>query len=116
MRMRHLAVMVSVMLAVPALVRAAGDSALIVAIRAGKIDTVRVLLQQHIDVNAAQGDGATALHWAVHLDDFATADLLLKAGAKVNVADDTGVTPLYLSCLHRHAAGCRSACRAGSRG
>ncbi len=83
---------------------AAGDSPLIAAVRAGNADVVRSLLQRKVDVNASQGDGATALHWAVHLDDLATTDLLLRAGAKANVADDTGVTPLYLSCMHRHAA------------
>src|SRR2546428_12229536 len=104
MRVRHLVVTLSVVLAAPMLVRAAGDSPLITAVRAGRIDVVRQLLQRHVDVNEAQGDGVTALHWAVHLDDLATADLLLKAGAKANVADDIGVTPLYLSCMHRHAA------------
>jgi uncharacterized protein len=83
---------------------ATGDSPLIAAVRAGNAGAVRTLLQQKADVNASQGDGATALHWAVHLDDLATTDLLRRAGAKVNVADDTGVTPLYLSCMHRHAA------------
>jgi len=84
--------------------RAVGDVPLIAAIRAGNASEVRSLLQKKVDVNAAEGDGATALFWAVHLDDLPTTDLLLKAGAKVNVADDTGVTPLYLSCLNRHAA------------
>jgi ankyrin repeat protein len=104
MRMRCSVVALSLVLLSSALVLAAGDSPLIAAIRAGKTDSVRLLLQQKVDVNAPQADGATALHWAVHLDDLATADLLLKAGAKVNAADDTGVTPLYLSCMNRHAA------------
>jgi ankyrin repeat protein len=85
-------------------VGAAAEPPLITAIRAGRTDTVRALLQKKVDVNATQGDGATPLHWAVHLDDLVTADLLLKAGAKVNIADDTGVTPLYLSCMNRRAA------------
>jgi ankyrin repeat protein len=83
---------------------AAGDPPLIAAIRSGNTAIVRTLVRQKSDVNAVQGDGASALHWAVHLDDLPTVDLLIKAGAKVNVADDTGVTPLYLSCLNRHAA------------
>ena len=40
------------------------------------------LLRQGIDVNARQGDGATALHWAVQLDDLVAAAALLKAGAE----------------------------------
>lgn len=103
MRMRDLAVTLSLGWLASALVLALGESPLIAAIQAGKADSVRSLLRQKVDVNAPQGDGATALHWAVHLNDLATADLLLKAGAKVNAADDTGVTPLYLSCMNRHA-------------
>ena len=49
---------------------------------------VRALLTQHVDVNAPQADGATALHWAVHWDDLETADLLIRAGANVNAAND----------------------------
>lgn len=43
-------------------------------------------------------DGTTALHWASYRDDVAKADLLLRAGAKVNAANDLGVTPLWLAC------------------
>src|SRR5207245_2438861 len=57
-----------------------------------------------IDVNAAQGDGATALHWAAHRDDLAIADLLIRAGARANVANDLGITPLHLACTNRSAA------------
>ena len=35
-------------------------------------------------------DGATALLWAAHWDDLATATRLLRAGAHVNAADDHG--------------------------
>ena len=38
-------------------------------------------------------DGSTALHWASYRDDVGTANLLIRAGAKVNVATDLGVTP-----------------------
>jgi ankyrin repeat protein len=83
---------------------AAGDLRLIEAIKNNNTAAVSALLKQHADVNAAQGDGATALHWAVHLDDLKTADLLIHAGAKVNAANDIGVTPLYLACTNRNAA------------
>src|SRR5690242_6385213 len=38
------------------------------------------------DVNAAQGDGLTALHWAAINDDAPLAEVLLYAGADVDAA------------------------------
>src|SRR6202030_1491773 len=73
------------------------DLRLVEAVKAKDAAAVRTLLKSGVDVNIAQGDGATALHWAVHQDDLATADLLLHAGARANVANDLGVTPLYLA-------------------
>jgi uncharacterized protein len=58
-------------------------------------DAVRSLIQKKIDVNAAEPDGTTALHWAAYRDDLDSADLLLKAGAKANAANDLGATPLW---------------------
>src|SRR5579871_1204782 len=87
---------------VPVLVVAAGpakggDLRLVEAAQHQDRESIRALLQQHVDVNAPQGDGATALHWAAYWDDAATADLLLHAGANVNAANDLGVTPLGLA-------------------
>jgi len=93
-----------VALAVTASLAAGVDPRLIDAIKTRNAEAVRSLLKEKVDVNARQGDGATALHWAVHLSDASTVDLLLRAGAKTDVADDTGVTPLYLACLNRQGA------------
>src|ERR1700730_8194205 len=57
-------------------------------------EAARALLKQHPDVNEAQSDGATALAWAAHWNDLETADLLIRAGANVNSANELGVTPL----------------------
>jgi len=65
---------------------------------------VRALLQQKADVNAAQVDGATALHWAVYRDDLEMADLLIKAGARVDVANREGITPLHMASLYGNAS------------
>src|SRR5712691_5098535 len=67
------------------------------AVMLGDSAAVRRLLTQKADVNARQGDGATALHWAVYRDDLAIADLLLKAGASVKAANSFGATPLSLA-------------------
>jgi ankyrin repeat protein len=84
-------------------VDAAGDLRLIEAVRAQNAARIRTLLAERVDVNARQGDQATALHWAAHLDDGRTVDVLLRAGARADVADDTGATPLYLACVNRNA-------------
>jgi uncharacterized protein len=67
--------------------------------RAGAI----ALLKQHVDVNAAEPDGTTALDWAVRQDDRDMADRLIKAGANVKAANRYGVTPLYLACVNGSA-------------
>jgi ankyrin repeat protein len=65
---------------------------------------VRSLLQTGIDVNAAQADGTTALHWAAYNDDAETVALLVQAKVKVNVVNRFGVPPLALACTNGNAA------------
>lgn len=77
---------------------------LIQAVRDHNVQSVRGLLKQRIDVNTPQGDGATALHWAAHVDNLPIADLLIRAGARASAANDNGVTPLHLACTNRNAA------------
>ncbi len=82
------------------------DLRLIQAVKNSDVATVRGLLAERhlkIDVNAAPGDGTTALHWAVHRDDLSMVDLLIRSGARANVASDLGVTPLHLACTNRSA-------------
>jgi ankyrin repeat protein len=79
----------------------ADEPRLIETVKSGNVDAVRALLKERVDVNARQGDGATALHWAVHRNDGSVVDLLLRAGATPDLADDTGATPLYLACVNR---------------
>jgi len=70
---------------------------LIDAIKRHDPRAVQRLLQQGVDVNAPQGDGTTAVHWAVYLDDRSTVDLLIRAAANVNVSNELGVTPLFIA-------------------
>jgi ankyrin repeat protein len=83
---------------------AAGTSDVADAAQRRDTAAVRALLNARADVNAPQGDGATALHWAAHWDDLDTADRLVRAGANVDAANDYGVTPLMLACTNRSAA------------
>jgi ankyrin repeat protein len=65
---------------------------------------VRSLLQQKADVNAAQVDGTTALHWAARWNDLDTAASLIRAGANAGAANRYGVTPVSLASLNGSAA------------
>lgn len=56
------------------------------------------------DVNAAQADGMTALHWAAQHDDLATAKALLAARANPRAQNRYGVTPLALACTNGSTA------------
>ena len=77
---------------------------LIDAVKAGDLETVRELVADPAMVDAAQGDGATALHWAVHRNDPEAASLLIGAGADVNAANAFGTTPVWLAAENGSAA------------
>jgi ankyrin repeat protein len=65
---------------------------------------VEALLKQGADVNASQGDGMTALHWAAMNGDAALATTLLYAGANANAATRLGgFTPLDLAARNGEA-------------
>lgn len=64
---------------------------------------VRSLVEQKADVNAPQGDGATAIQWAAYKDDLVMADLLITAGANVKTPNREGATPLYLASINGNA-------------
>ena len=66
--------------------------------------SVRALLDHKVDINQPQVDGMTALHWAVHHDDFEMAKLLVNAKANVKAANRYGVAPLSLACQNGREA------------
>ena len=72
-------------------------SAVAASVGAPKLPLVPVV-QTRVDVNAAQIDGTTALHWTAYHDDAETAALLVRAGANVNAVNRYGVPPLSVAC------------------
>src|SRR5215471_5626625 len=85
-------------LALTALLHAAPSAPVADAAMQGNRDAVRSLLKQAADVNAAQGDGMTALHWAAMKDDADLVQTLLYAGANVKATTRIGAyTPLLLA-------------------
>ncbi len=99
MRFRLSVNLIAVM-AMTALVGAAPPSNSPVADAAmrGNRDAVRSLLQQGADVNGAQGDGMSALHWAADRGDAELTAMLVYAGANTGAVTRIGqYTPLHLA-------------------
>src|SRR5262245_15684480 len=94
---------VVVVAAVVGLTAAGNSLPLIDAVKSGNVESVRALLKQRVDVNAALPDGTTALHWAVEANANEAAQLLIAAGAKANAANRYGVTPLTLAATKGNA-------------
>lgn len=77
---------------------------LIDAVKRQDVGAVRTLLSRGQDVNAAEADGFTALHWAVQRDSLPLVDLLLAAGADARATTRYNVGPLYLAANNGNAA------------
>src|SRR5947209_15402920 len=72
----------------------AADDTLAGLIQAGNRDAALKVIAAGADVNAAQGDGTTPLHWAVYKVDTDLARALLARGAKPDVMNSYGSSPL----------------------
>ena len=75
---------------------------------------VRALLKESAEVNSAEPDGMTALHWAAYHDNSEAANVLLAAGADAKAANRYGVTPLSLACTNGNAALVKALLAAGA--
>jgi ankyrin repeat protein len=65
---------------------------------------VETLISGGVDVNAAQADGMTALHWGAYGDDEELVRRCLAVGADARVSNRYGVTPLSLDCTNGNEA------------
>ncbi|HWI20341.1 MAG TPA: ankyrin repeat domain-containing protein [Vicinamibacterales bacterium] len=92
----------------------AAESPVADAAARGDREAVKSLLKSAADVNAAQGDGMTALHWAAMNGDAELAQMLIVAGANVRATTRLGsYTPLYLASQQGHGKIIQSLIKAG---
>lgn len=82
-------------LAVVSMAAGERDARLANAAKEGNWAAIPALLKQGADVNGAQADGTTALHWAAYWDNVAVADQLMRLGAKATTQNDLGASPLW---------------------
>jgi ankyrin repeat protein len=93
----------------------ATDSAVADAASRADLAAVRALLKQGADVNAAQGDGMSALHWAARKGDPQLMAVLLQAGAAVAATTRIDrATPLHMAAAAGHAAAIAALLKAGA--
>jgi ankyrin repeat protein len=93
----------------------APDAPLADAAMRGDLERVRALIKAGADVNLAQGDGMTGLHWAAELGDVEMARMLMAAGANVEaVTRIGGIRPLHLAAENGQAAVARALLEAGA--
>lgn len=91
------------------------ESAIADAVMRGDSAAVRTLLKQGADVNAAQADGMTALHWAATRGDANMTSMLVFAGARVDAYTRNGnYTPLHLAARGGRGAATKALLAAGA--
>ena len=79
------------------------------------VTEVRALMTRGADVNAAQGDGMTALHWAAERGNAELTTLLLQSGARASATTRLGnYTPLHLAARRGHDAAALALITAGA--
>ncbi len=79
---------------------AAGEPEIVLAAKQSNLKGLASLLASGADVNAATGDGSTALMWAAYNNQPDAVEDLLKAGADPNAVTDLGVSALWNAAIN----------------
>ena len=115
MRFRYmLGSCMAILLGVGGLTAQTNEGSLGEALRNRDLEAARSLVEQGVDVNAADPEGLTPLHWAAHWDDLRLVELLLEKGADARARNRYGVTPLHEAATVANAAIVEALLRGGA--
>ena len=78
------------------------ETLLSMASSVGHEEVVRLLLGKGADVNMADADGWTPIHWAAHRGHIEVVRILLDRGADPNSEDGSKCTPLHWAAFYGH--------------
>ncbi len=73
------------------------DTSLHGVVKSNSIESLRLLLEKEVDINAKDKDGLTALHVAASKNSQAIAKLLIEKGVDINAKDKDGLTVLRVA-------------------
>ena len=74
-----------------------GETPLHLAARHGRIEVVRLLIENKADVDMKDKSGETPLHEAAKMNQKEVAGMLIQSGADINARDNNGMTALKLA-------------------
>ena len=84
--------------------QSAQAASLLESLRAGDQQAALAFITEGADVNTAESNGTTPLHYAVYNGDLVLVETLIKAGANVNVLNNYGSSPVAEAAILGDAA------------
>src|SRR5688572_7670418 len=87
---------------------------LVDAVKAGDRAAAIAMIERRVDVNAAEADGTTALHWAVQRNDLDLVERLIRAGANAKAKNEYGASPMSEAAVIGNAAVLERLLKAGA--
>eukprot|EP01135_Chromosphaera_perkinsii_P000439 Nk52_evm9s89 gene=Nk52_evmTU9s89 len=80
-----------------------GCTPLLIGVKYNCIEVVRYLVGlKELDIDDGDNKGWTATHWAASVGDNVVLDMVVNAGARLNICNKIGETPLLLACREGH--------------